>query len=31
MNTTYQGKNNELNKQNKMLERLIELMEKDAN
>ena len=31
MNTTYQGKNNELNKQNKMLERLIKLMEKGEN
>ena len=31
MNTPYQGKNNELNKQNKMLERMIELMEKEEN
>ena len=30
MNTPYQGKNNELNKQNRMLERLIELMKKEA-
>ena len=27
MNTPYQDKNNELKKQNRMLERLIELME----
>lgn len=31
MNTPYQDKNNELNKQNSMIERLIELMEKEAN
>ena len=31
MNDPYQYKNNELNNQNRMLERLIELMEKEKN
>ena len=31
MNNPYQEQNNELNKQNRMLERLIELMGKEAN
>lgn len=31
MNTQYQDQNNELKNQNRMLERLIELMEKEAN